>query len=526
MANWGTELWDQREILEKHTHNGIDFFDKCSNFMKERVRIEQEYAKSLRKLVKQYQFKKKEEEDLPYTYQHAFKSFLQENDDFAGQREVIAEEVQNNIFKEMHKLSAERKVNRRNTFKKMTEFKNALDQHHGSLLSSKRKYHSASEDAANACKAYEQAAQSLDLTKAQILKFQKTYGEKGSLKEKATEEYQMSLENFNSKQTLHYEGEMPDIINIELQAQEENLIERLSSFLKEFSSIQQKVSPIISKCFEGMTDAAKLCDPSKDSETFVERNKSGDLHPGDIEFEEFGKPPPSASQADKQKAKTIKPSLFNTNKKKDALSNDGIANDYADLPPAQRKIKFNKAISALQDQLNQLEKQNAGMVKLMENNAKFGGDTNTIQDQIDANQKEIDKVKPLLHQYQCYLAAAMEGDAARKNSSRPNSDGTGTAVVPVPAVPQNETVDDSELPPPPPPPPPPPSDESYPPADEFDDEMRCSVLYDFSGTNEGELSVYAGEELILIDDDDGSGWTRVTRGDEEGYIPSAYLEKI
>ena len=76
MGTWGVELWDQRDLLEKHTQSAIDFFEKCANFVKERVSIEQTYAKSLRKLVKSYQFKKKEEEDLPYTYQHAFKSFL------------------------------------------------------------------------------------------------------------------------------------------------------------------------------------------------------------------------------------------------------------------------------------------------------------------------------------------------------------------------------------------------------------------------------------------------------------------
>lgn len=48
-----------------------------------------------------------------YTYQHAFKKLLQETDDFAGQREVISEEVHNQILKEMQKLSSESKLERR-----------------------------------------------------------------------------------------------------------------------------------------------------------------------------------------------------------------------------------------------------------------------------------------------------------------------------------------------------------------------------------------------------------------------------
>lgn len=46
------------------------------------------------------------------------------------------------------------------------------------------------------------------------------------------------------------------------------------------------------------------------------------------------------------------------------------------------------------------------------------------------------------------------------------------------------------------------------------------------GNNEGEMSIFAGEELVIVEDDDGSGWTRVMRGDEEGYIPTSYVQKI
>lgn len=506
MSSWGIDLWDQRDILEKHTSNGIDFLDKCAGFIKERVRIEQEYAKSLRRLVKQYQFKKKEEDDLPYTYQHAFKKFLQENDDFAGQREVISEEMHNNILKEMQKLSLESKTDRKKTLQKLTEHKTQLDQHHKQLVASKKKYDQASEDANTAFKQYDAAAQSLDLTKAQILKFQKTSQDKGSSADKAKEDYKSNLENFNSKQTLYYDGDMPQIINNDLQAPEENRVQKLSLYLTEYASLQQKVSPIISKCFEGMIDAAKLCEPAKDSQIVIERYKTGEMRPEDLDFEEHGKPPVNSSH----KNKTSKPSMWN--KKKEALSNENIANDYADLPPAQRKIKFNKAINSLQEQQGQLEKAKAGMLKIKETSEKFGGDIESIKGQIEANEKEMERVKSLLHQYQCYLAAAIEGDNARRNS-RPISTEVQSHQVPATAPVDNNI---------PLPPPSPPIQEF----DDDDDELRCSVLYDFSGSNDGEMTVYAGEELVVVDEDDGSGWTRVVRGEDEGYIPTSYVQRL
>ena len=38
------------------------------------------------------------------------------------------------------------------------------------------------------------------------------------------------------------------------------------------------------------------------------------------------------------------------------LGQENIANDYADLPPAQRRKKFNKTIAAYDDQISQTEK--------------------------------------------------------------------------------------------------------------------------------------------------------------------------
>ena len=38
------------------------------------------------------------------------------------------------------------------------------------------------------------------------------------------------------------------------------------------------------------------------------------------------------------------------------MSQEGIANDFAELPPAQRRKKFNKKIAACENDIAQLEK--------------------------------------------------------------------------------------------------------------------------------------------------------------------------
>ena len=53
--SWGTELWDKYEDLCRYSVSGIDFLENSvADFIKERGKVEKEYAKSLRALVKKY----------------------------------------------------------------------------------------------------------------------------------------------------------------------------------------------------------------------------------------------------------------------------------------------------------------------------------------------------------------------------------------------------------------------------------------------------------------------------------------
>ena len=67
-------------------------------------------------------------------------------------------------------------------------------------------------------------------------------------------------------------------------------------------------------------------------------------------------------------------------------------------------------------------------------------------------------------------------------------------------------------------------------SEQFDDnEQHCVALYDFFGSNDGELTIHTGQRLIVAErDTDGHGWTRVIaskeQGEEEGYVPTSYLK--
>ena len=53
--------------------------------------------------------------------------------------------------------------------------------------------------------------------------------------------------------------------------------------------------------------------------------------------------------------------------------------------------------------------------------------------------------------------------------------------------------------------------------------MTARALYDFTGSSLDEASFSEGQELNVVDQDDGSWW-RVEQGDSIKIAPASYLE--
>jgi len=52
----------------------------------------------------------------------------------------------------------------------------------------------------------------------------------------------------------------------------------------------------------------------------------------------------------------------------------------------------------------------------------------------------------------------------------------------------------------------------------------ATAVYGFDGGSDGTMAIIEGEELLLIERDEGDGWTRVRRPpNHEGFVPSSYL---
>ncbi|XP_052460743.1 formin-binding protein 1-like isoform X4 [Carassius gibelio] len=292
-CSWGTELWDQFDNLEKHTQWGIEFLERYTKFVKERSEIELSYAKQIRNLSKKYQLKKnsKEEEEFKYTTSRAFLMTLNELNDYAGQHEVIAENLSTQIIAELSRYTQELKAERKSHFHDGRRAQQHIENSWKQLESSKRRFERDCKEADRAQHYFDKMDADINVTKADVekrcsLKAKQQAQMRHQVAEDSKNEYLTYLQKFNKDQHEHYYALIPHIFQ-RIQEMEERRVGRVRESMRVYTEVERKVLPIVSKCLDGMTKAAESIEPKMDSKQVVESYKSGFEPPGDVEFEDY-----------------------------------------------------------------------------------------------------------------------------------------------------------------------------------------------------------------------------------------------
>ncbi|KAM9518355.1 formin-binding protein 1-like isoform 15-T15 [Salvelinus alpinus] len=289
MGNCWSYTKDQFDNLEKHTQSGIEFVERYSKFVKERSEIEISYAKQIRNLSKKYQPKKnsREEEENKYTSCRAFLSTLNELNDYAGQHEVIAENLTSQIITELSRYLTELKAERKSHFHDGRKAQQQIESLWKQLESSKRRFERDCKEADRAQQYFERMDADINVTKADVEKARQQAQMRHQIAADSKTEYSNYLTKFNQEQNEHYYTLIPNIFQ-KLQEMEERRIERVGVSMKTYAEVDREVLPIVGKCLDGMTKAAESIEPKTDSKQVVESYKSGFEPPGDVEFEDYG----------------------------------------------------------------------------------------------------------------------------------------------------------------------------------------------------------------------------------------------
>ncbi|XDA73520.1 hypothetical protein R6Z07F_003745 [Ovis aries] len=540
--SWGTELWDQFDNLEKHTQWGIDILEKYIKFVKERTEIELSYAKQLRNLSKKYQPKKnsKEEEEYRYTACKAFLATLNEMNDYAGQHEVISENMTSQIIAELVRYVQELKQERKSHFHDGRKAQQHIETCWKQLESCKRRFERDCKEADRAQQYFEKMDADINVTKADVEKARQQAQTRHQMAEESKTDYSSILQKFNHEQHEYYHTHIPNIFQ-KIQEMEERRIVRIGESVKTYAELDRQVIPIIGKCLDGIVKAAESIDPKNDSQLVVEAYKSGFEPPGDIEFEDYTQPM-KRTVSDNSLSNSRgegKSELKFGGKSKGKLwpfikKNKGATpEDFSNLPPEQRRKKLQQKVDELNKEIQKEMDQRDAITKMKDVYLKNPqmGDPTSLDHKLAEVSQNIEKLRLETQKFEAWLAEVEGRLPARSDQARRQS-GMYEAQN-APSV--NNCAQDRESP-----------DGSYTEEqsqesevkvlatdfdDEFDDEEplpaigTCKALYTFEGQNEGTISVVEGETLYVIEEDKGDGWTRIRRNeDEEGYVPTSYVE--
>ncbi|XP_014329489.1 cdc42-interacting protein 4 isoform X3 [Xiphophorus maculatus] len=531
--DWGTELWDQCDIIEKHTQSGLELVEKYVKFVKERTEIEQSYAKQLRNLSKKYNQKRsnKDEPDCRLSSYQSFVDILNEMNDYAGQRELIAENMIMNICIDLTKYLQELKQERKTYLLEAKKAQQSLESTYKQLDNSKKRFEREWREAERAALYAEKTDQDINATKADVEKAKQQAHMRARVAEDCKNDYAAQLQKYNKEQSQFYFNDMPLIFN-KLQDLDERRIRKLGHGYILFSDTEKNVMPIIGKCLEGITKAGTNVNEKNDTMVIIEQNKSGFERPGDVEFEDYsqginrassdsslGTPKGPLDLLGKNKSKNFW--LFKRNKKftPDRIM-PTVTEDFGHLPPEQRRKRLQHKLEEISKELQKEADQSEALGKMKdvyEKNPQMG-DPASLATQISQTSQNIERLRGELNKYETWLSeAGVRGDTLRYRAHSFNNNGAHEVLSPDGAHSDASTPD--------------PSQAIY---AEFDDDFedeepaapigKCTAMYNFPGASEGTISMQEGEVLAVVEEDKGDGWTRVRRHNgDEGYIPTSYV---
>ncbi|XP_017285496.1 thyroid hormone receptor interactor 10b [Kryptolebias marmoratus] len=499
--NWGTDLWDQYDVIDKHTQSGLDLMERYIKFVKERTEIEQSYAKQLRNLTKKYAKRgNKDEQDCKYSNYSSFQDILNELNDYAGQRELIAENMVEGICNDLSKYLQDLKQDRKMFLLDVKKGQQTLESSLKHLETVKKRFAKEWAEVEKANQHVEKFENDLYATKIDVEKAKQNALGRTRTAEDCRNDYAAELQKYNKEKNSFYLVEIPLIYN-KLQDLDERRIRRLAEGYCQFSDIEKKVLPIITRCLEGISSAGAKIDEKQDSLLFIEQHKSGFERPADLEFEDYSQGMKPANSETTLNPPKLRPKLWLFKKHKQPPPEP----DFSHLPPEQRRKKLqgkiediNKELQKQQDQSEALEK----MKGVYEQNPQMG-DPSSLEPRITETSQKIGQLKGELVKYETWLSEAGGGE----EYSVPTNNNT-----------QHGAVTTTE-----------PSQNIYSEFDEFEDIETpvglCTALYTFEGNSEGTISITEGELLTVMETDKGDGWMRVLKATgEEGYIPSSYVQ--
>uniref|UniRef100_A0A8C2E2U6 Thyroid hormone receptor interactor 10b n=1 Tax=Cyprinus carpio TaxID=7962 RepID=A0A8C2E2U6_CYPCA len=485
-------LQDQHDVIERHTQSGLDLLERYVKFVKDRAEVEQNYAKQLRNLSKKYSRRGvKEDQDTKLINQQPFQDVLNELNNYAAHREQLSEIMTVNICVELSRNLQELRQERKNHLCEVKKAQQNLESSFKLLETSKKRFEKEWREAEKANQQTERVQQEVSATKADVEKAKQHAHFRVHLADECKNEYALQLQRYNQEQNNLYHSEIPSVYK-KLQEMEERCIKLLADGYVQFSETEKNMLPNINKCLDAIISTGRNIN-EKQVHTLAQTHTH------------------THTDTRSRAILTYSVSLIRvcTSSQSECLVcvvlicvcvcvKPPSLEDLSRLPPDQRSRRLQEKINDIQKELQRETEKSEALMKMKgvyEQNSQLG-DPSSLQPQIIQIAHNIARLRGELNKYQVHTHTHTHTCIAFTHID--------------PSVSPSDNIYECEF------------------DDDFDVDVpigQCTALYDFDGSSEGAVSMQVGEQLSLMQEDQGDGWVRVQRANGDvGYVPASYIQ--
>jgi len=386
MSGWGSDLWDRGEVVITRTLAEADELGTAlPRYLKDRGDVEREYAKALRKLVAKYQVKEgKREGSTETTQSQGFKSVLRELGFQAGQHEVLADSLSTTLPAKV-KARAKELMKEAERCRKEAKVLAAGQEAEGRAVErAGGKYCRAQGDWETTVANLRRAEEEGQVSRNEEEKLRGVARGKQVQAEEYKARYAQQVVRANQRREVFYTSTLPAVLD-SLHAIN---IERATSWqqtLLEALAAERAVVPILAKCREDMETALVAVSPEADCQLWVERYKTGNVPPGEYQFEDLSSCSNTPSSSANAKTRTL------------SRVKSPETGENSNLFPRKRELE--KRIASVEAEVAKGQKEMAAlqlMVATYRQNPKFG-DAAKFQGELEAAILRVQTLESDLH---------------------------------------------------------------------------------------------------------------------------------
>ncbi|CAK9437864.1 uncharacterized protein LODBEIA_P22420 [Lodderomyces beijingensis] len=521
----GNELKDSYKITSQWVKNGINWLGDIDEFYRERAAIEKDYSSKLRDLTKRY-FERKaklssnlsvgdEPQITPGSLESA--SVVLWND-VLTQTEAIAEE-KSKFSLELQSKVGENLVSLRNKCDRLEKQIGGIND----FLNSEKK--KVEEDVAKSKKQYDALCQATETArdknqKSPSDKHERKVQEKQVAMNNGKNEYLIKINIANRLKDKYYYQDIPEIMDY-LQELNEDRVALLNKLLTNACIIERNSLDRVKEKLHNVDKTAVQNNPKLDVAMFIKHNAIAWQEPQDFYFV------PCSFWHDDESLIIKEPELTELRKRLQIASNEyrNFESSCLDIKQsleestAQRKkddkdsitLKFDSNLQNSLQILSRFMKEDSSRIKneveieiiqnfagdqdlryvapAAEKKSRFGflkskSRTGTATDLSDANADAHSiKTANTSTSLGSNIFSLRRNKSTATNGSRGGAAGTGNGTT-------------------------------------------ARAIYPYTAAGEDETGLAAGDEMTVVEADDGSGWTLVNGPSGQGLVPTSYIEII